>query len=101
VLGFPGSLLLARAREAGLLAVTEGFADRGYAADGTLVPRSEPGSMLAAGEAAVQALTLAQGRLGGGVRSICVHGDTASAATVAAQVREALVSARVELRAFT
>ena len=40
------------------------------------------------------------GRLGGGVRSICVHGDTASAAAVAEQVREALLSAHVELRAF-
>ena len=101
VLGFPGSLLLERAREAGLPAVTEGFADRGYAADGTLLSRSEPGSMLAASAAALQAVALVRGRLGGGVRSICVHGDTASAATVAAQVREALLSARVELRAFT
>jgi UPF0271 protein len=100
VLGFPGSALLARAREGGLVAVTEGFADRAYAEDGTLLPRSEHGSMLAADDAALQALALARGRLGGGVRSICVHGDTDSAAALAAGVREALVIAGVELRAF-
>ena len=101
VLGFPGSSLLARAREAGLLAVAEGFADRAYATDGTLRPRSEPGSVLSADEAALQALALAQGRLGGGVRSICLHGDTDSAAELAAQVRGALLAAGVELRPFT
>ena len=85
---------------AGLSAVAEGFADRAYAADGMLVPRSEPGSMLEADAAARQALALAEGRLGDGVRSICVHGDSAGAAALAAGVREALVAARVELRAF-
>jgi UPF0271 protein len=100
VLGFPGSELLAHARDAGLIAVAEGFADRAYAADGTLVPRSEGGSMLAADAAARQALALAAGRLGGGVRSICVHGDTAGSAALAAGVRDALVAADVELRAF-
>ena len=63
-------------------------------------PRSEPGSLLAAGAAARQALALAEGRLGGGVRSICIHGDGPEAAAVAAAVREALVSAHVELRPF-
>ena len=100
VLGWPGSELLAHARDAGLPAVAEGFADRAYAADGTLVPRSEPGSMLAADDAARQALALAEGRLGDGVRSICIHGDTAGAAVLAAGVRDALIAAHVELRAF-
>ena len=100
ILGWPGSALLERARAAGLSAVPEGFADRAYAADGMLVPRSEPGSMLEADAAARQALALAEGRLGDGVRSICVHGDSAGAAALAAGVREALVAARVELRAF-
>ena len=100
VLGFPGSALLARARASGLPAAAEGFADRAYAADGMLVPRSEPGSMLAADAAARQALALAEGRLGDGVRSICVHGDSAGAAALAAGVRDVLVAAHVELRAF-
>jgi UPF0271 protein len=100
MLGFPGSSLLVLAREAGLLGVAEGFADRGYAVDGTLLARSEPGSMLAADAAARQAVTLARGCLDHEVRSICVHGDTASAAMLAARVRDALVADGIELRAF-
>ena len=100
VVGFPGSALLARADEAGLLAVPEGFADRAYAPDGTLVLRTEPGATLGAEDAARQALALAEGRFGGGVRSICVHSDTAGAAALTERVRATLVRAGVELRAF-
>jgi 5-oxoprolinase (ATP-hydrolysing) subunit A len=101
VVGFPGSLLLERAGEAGLLAVAEGFADRAYATDGSLVPRTESGALLTPDAAARQAVAIAEGTVGGGVRSICVHGDTADAAALARRVRDALVSAHVELRAFT
>jgi 5-oxoprolinase (ATP-hydrolysing) subunit A len=100
VLAFPGSSLLELAREAGLLAVAEGFADRAYAVDGTLLPRSERGATLEAEAAARQAVALAHGELGVRVRSICVHGDSPCAAALTAQVREALVSAGVELQAF-
>jgi UPF0271 protein len=100
VVGFPGSLLLDRAKAAGLLAVAEGFADRAYAPDGSLIPRTEPGALLAPDAAAQQAVAVAKGKLGGGARSICVHGDTADAAALAGRVRDALVSAHVELRAF-
>ena len=95
VLGFPGSELRARAGEAGLPAVAEGFADRAYAADGTLVPRGDPTSLLGAAAAARQALALA-----GSVDSICIHSDTPGAVEVAAAVRAALVAAGVEVRAF-
>ena len=43
VLGLPGSRWLALAEAAGLRPVREAFADRAYSADGTLVPRGEPG----------------------------------------------------------
>ena len=46
VVGLPGSALLAAAAGAGLATVREAFADRGYTAAGTLVPRSEPGALL-------------------------------------------------------
>ena len=82
-------------REAGLVAVAEGFADRGYAADGTLLPRGEEGALLDADGAARQAVALADR-----VDSICVHGDTPGAAGVARRVRDALVSAGVDVRAF-
>jgi UPF0271 protein len=95
VLGFPGSELLARAGEAGLPAVAEAFADRAYAADGTLVPRGDPTSLLGAEAAARQAVALA-----GSAGSICIHSDTPGAVEVATAVRAALAAAGVEVRAF-
>ena len=95
VLAFPGSQLAAAARDAGLTAVDEGFADRGYAPDGTLVARGEPGALLDPEAAARQAVSLASR-----VASICVHGDSPEAVAVAASVADALRTAGVELRAF-
>jgi 5-oxoprolinase (ATP-hydrolysing) subunit A len=95
VLGFPGSRLLVHAEAAGLDAVVEGFCDRGYAEDGTLLPRSEPGAVLDADAAALQAVALASR-----VRSLCVHSDTPGAAAVARRVRVALEEAGVELHPF-
>jgi UPF0271 protein len=98
VLAFPGSELLEQAHEAGLQAVAEGFADRGYLPDGWLVPRGEPGAVLDEESAALQALELASE---GSVGSLCVHGDTPEAAALARHVRERLETAGVEVRAFT
>jgi UPF0271 protein len=95
MLAFPGSELARAARAAGLVSVDEGFADRGYAPDGTLVPRGEPGAVLDAGAAARQAVAIAER-----VESICVHGDSPDAVVVARAVAAALRTAGVELRAF-
>ena len=95
VLGFPGSRLLARASEAGLVAVAEGFADRGYAGDGSLLARGAPGAVLDADAAALQAVELAP-RVG----SLCVHSDTPGAVPLARRVRSALEAAGVVVRAF-
>jgi UPF0271 protein len=46
ILGLPGSELLAAAERAGLDAVAEAFADRAYRADGRLLSRREPDSVL-------------------------------------------------------
>lgn len=91
LLGFPGSRLLAHARRG----FVEGFADRGYAADGSLVSRGEPGALLDAEAAALQAAEIAAR-----VDSICVHGDTPDAPAVARRVRAALEAAGYKLRAF-
>jgi UPF0271 protein len=91
LLGLPGSRLLAHAQRA----FVEGFADRGYAADGTLVPRGEPGAVLGPDEAARQAVEVAPR-----VDSICVHGDSPGAPAIAARVRRALEAAGYELRPF-
>jgi 5-oxoprolinase (ATP-hydrolysing) subunit A len=61
LVGAPGSLLLEAGREAGLPVAGEGFADRRYRPDGTLVSRKEPGALLTdPEEAAGQAVHLAR-----------------------------------------
>ncbi|MDO4718992.1 MAG: 5-oxoprolinase subunit PxpA [Propionibacteriaceae bacterium] len=110
VLGLPGSLLLTLAEQQGLRAVKEGFADRGYLPDGTLVPRSDPGALIADAEAvAARVVRLATtGELVAvdgtvlhpGVESVCLHGDTPGAAALAGTVRTALAAAGVQVAAF-
>lgn len=69
----------------------EGFADRGYRPDGSLVPRSEAGALIIDPEAAArQALALARS---GTIETLCVHGDTHGAVAIAARVRVALAEA--------
>jgi UPF0271 protein len=105
----PRSQLLAAARAAGLGGVAEGFADRGYRADGSLVARGEPGALLDGAEAiAARALAFAHGEIADAdgaplqlvVRSLCVHGDTPGAVAAASAVRAALESAGVRLEPF-
>ena len=110
LLALAGSPIVGRARAAGLTVHEEGFADRAYAPDGTLLPRSVPGAVIEATDQVVeQALALA---LGTGVRgadgrrvhvtatSICVHGDTPGALELARSVRSALAGAGVTVRSF-
>jgi 5-oxoprolinase (ATP-hydrolysing) subunit A len=98
VLAAPSSALLAQARAAGVKAVTEGFVDRAYAPDGSLVPRGSPGAVLGVEDAVRQALTIARDRLD--VRSLCLHGDTPGALELARRVVAELESAGVELGSF-
>jgi UPF0271 protein len=97
VLGLPGSALLGAAAVAGLPAVTEGFADRAYAPDGTLVPRDVAGAVISdPAEVAAQCVALAHGE----VRSVCVHGDSPGAVAAARACRQALEGAGVAVEAF-
>lgn len=83
-----------------LLYVPEGFADRRYRADGSLVPRSEPHAVLSNPEDVVeQALMLAlQGcavsvdgsRVAIDARTLCLHGDTPGSVALARSVRASL-----------
>ncbi len=94
LLGLPGSAVLRIAASEGLETVPEGFADRAYAPDGTLVPRSVPGAVLDSTEAAAAQAV----RLSGTVRSICVHGDSPGAIDLARAVRAALEADGARLR---
>jgi len=110
LLGPPGSELLAAAARHGLPAVSEGFADRGYLADGTLVPRGQPGAVLAPEAAIGQSCRIAiQAHADATdgtavplhVRSLCLHSDTPGAAELAIAIRNRLIGAGVEIRPFT
>jgi UPF0271 protein len=110
LLGLPGSRLLALAEAAGLRAVSEAFADRGYTPAGTLVPRSQPGALLhdPAEVAARMVRLVTDGKItavdGSDVavraESLCVHGDSPGAVEMAGAVRAALEQAGVTLVAF-
>ena len=98
VLGLPDSEVELAALVAGVPFLAEGFADRGYRDDGRLIPRGEPGATLTSPSAiSAQVVRLARG---GKVRTICVHGDDPSAVAHAMQVRHALESAGIAVRAF-
>jgi UPF0271 protein len=111
VLGLPGSLLLEVAEAAGLPVVAEAFADRAYTSEGRLVPRSEPGSVIHdADTVARRVVRLVRERRVTSVdgleveveaASVCIHGDTPGADSLARQVRAALEVAGVEVRSFT
>jgi len=78
------SQMAAAARAAGAPVIREAFADRRYNADGSLVARSEAGSLLGVDEAATQAAMLANEgaviardgtRINVPFDTICVHAD--------------------------
>lgn len=103
-----GSVLAQAAQAAGLTVVREAFADRGYRADGSLVPRSEPGALLVT-ESAVrrQLRRLIQGSVrsveGPAVLvtadSLCIHADTRQAVSLARVIRQELQAAGIRLAA--
>ncbi|TDE95952.1 LamB/YcsF family protein [Occultella glacieicola] len=111
LVGAPGGLDLDLAREAGLGAVAEGFADRAYTPLGTLVPRTEAGAVLhdAATIAARVADLIRTGTMTAvdgtairlDVRTLCVHGDTPGAVAIATRVRAELEGAGLAPVPFT
>jgi UPF0271 protein len=108
VYGLAGGELLGAAERAGLRAVAEVFADRGYRADGSLVPRGQPGAHIDSVDAVV-ARTLRMVREGvveavSGetvplrAQTICLHGDGPHALAFARAIHAALTGAGVQLR---
>lgn len=106
LVGLAGSGLVEAGIEAGLRVAHEGFPDRRYNPDGTLVSRREPHAIIESPEeVAAQALELAQRGIDFGgrrvrVETLCLHGDHPRAAENARMVREALAEAGVEVRAL-
>jgi len=97
VLGLPNSRLQAVA--AGRCRfIAEGFADRRYLPDGSLVPRSRADAMIADPEEAVRQVAWLVRDVG--VRTICVHGDNPHAVVFVRELRDALTRQGFVLRAF-
>lgn len=110
LLTLPGSATETAALDMRLRVVTEAFADRGYADDGTLVPRDRPGAVLTEPDVVASRAvsivtegiveTIAGHLLELSPQSVCVHSDTPGAVQLASAVREALVRAGVTLAPF-
>ena len=105
-----GAPVIAQAAAAGLRTIAEAFADRAYKADGSLVPRGQPGAVLHDPEL-VGARMVRLAREGvvesaAGtlvpipVDSMCVHGDSSGAVAMAQAVRRHLLRACVTLAPF-
>jgi UPF0271 protein len=94
----------------GLRVVREAFVDRGYMADGTLVPRDRPGALLTdpvqAGERAVRMVRSGRVVSVDGVeahveaQTLCLHADTPGSPAFAAATRRALEAAGIRLVAM-
>jgi UPF0271 protein len=100
LVGLAGSASIDAGTKSGLACAREAFCDRRYRADGSLTPRSQPGSVIEdIDQAIAQAVSIAmQGQAiaddGSRVRiaadTLCVHGDRANAGEFARRLREAL-----------
>jgi UPF0271 protein len=98
--GRAGSAMERAARQVGHPFTPEAFADRRYRADGSLLPRSEPGAVLTdPDEVARQVRSLVtdgEVRASDGSRvavsfgTLCVHGDTPGAPILARRIRQEL-----------
>ncbi|MFE9102815.1 LamB/YcsF family protein [Actinomadura geliboluensis] len=108
LLTLPGSAVHGVAE--GLTVVAECFADRAYTPSGGLVSRREPGAVVHDEDAVVQravrmavdgtVVAVDGSEVSLKARSICVHGDTPGAVSLAQSVRSALSGAGVALESF-
>ena len=84
----PNSRLAEAGQAAGLTICQEGFADRRYLANGSLMPRNEPGAVITdVDEAIARAIELAKS---GKVETLCVHGDGPTAVAILRLLRTSL-----------
>ena len=79
--------------------IAEGFADRRYLPDGSLVPRSRPDAFVEdAGEAVKQAMWLVREK---GIQTLCVHGDNPQALAFVRALRAALEAQGITIEAVS
>ncbi len=90
--------------------IAEAFADRAYQANGQLVSRSQPGALLDRSAAILQCLQLVRQQqleaIGGDLLtlhadSLCLHGDSPQAVTLAQQLHQTLLKHHIVIKAKT
>jgi UPF0271 protein len=96
LLGLPGTYAERTATNSRVTYVREGFPDRGYRDDGSLIPRTEPGALIEGVDAVVAAAVKLVGT--GRVRSLCLHGDSPLAVERAQAVRAAFERSGIIVR---
>lgn len=104
-----GSDLASAGRSAGLQVAEEAFAERGYAADGRLAPRGQPGAVIETLEGALAQVrglvrehavhAIDGSRIALRADTLCLHGDRHDAAAFARALREALEAEGIAVRA--
>lgn len=107
LLGLAGSKMLEAGRKAGLRVASEVFADRAYQADGSLVPRKQPGAVIHDPDEAIRRTVrmVTEGKVTAitgeeveiAADSICVHGDNPAAVAFVRDIRAALEAQGVRI----
>jgi UPF0271 protein len=108
LMGLANSAFETAAQEQGIPFAAEAFADRGYMADGSLVPRDKPGAFIHdPNEAAARMLKLVKEgtietpdgqTLKLKAHTICMHGDSAEAVEMAKVVKAIMEKNGVEVK---
>lgn len=107
LVGLAQSPLQKQAAELGIPFIAEAFADRGYLADGTLVPRQHSGALLSTAEAIAQSLRLVlTGQLQSidhqqlhlNAQTLCIHGDSPAAVELATALHQSLREKHIQIQ---
>lgn len=109
LVGLAGSELIRAGEKLGLATRQEVFADRGYQANGTLVPRGQPGALIASDELALEQTlemvrrqrvrTVEGGWASVKAETICLHGDGEHALAYARKLRESFIQQQIGVSA--
>jgi UPF0271 protein len=107
LLALSGSQMLKAAKDTGLRAASEVFADRAYEEDGSLVARTKPGAMITDEGEAIRRVVrmIKEGKVmsvtGKDIPiradSVCVHGDNAKALEFVRKIRAALTAEGIRI----
>lgn len=110
ILGLPNSILRELSSTTDLTYIAEGFADRGYTADGHLVARSEANALIGDTEQSTRQVRqmIVEQQVKGvtgtlvamEVQTICIHSDTPSAFEIASALNKMFAEENVERRQF-